>query len=116
MVPSLSSHCSIDPFQLLEACQRVLQELLRCSASGHQPIHRCWIAVPYGEEEITLLDEELLPVMAMVLQRIEEIDQRLEASQLELERQEQAEAASLLQGAVPVPGLLPAGVSSRLAQ
>ena len=96
MVLSHSPHCSGDPFQLVGACQLALQKMLRCSASGHQPIHRCWIAVPYGEEEITLLEEELLPVMAVVLQRVAEIDQRLEAAQLELERLAQAEAAALL--------------------
>jgi hypothetical protein len=93
MVPSLSSHCSGDPFQLLEACQRALQELLCCSASGHQPIHRCWIAVPYGEEEITLLEEEVLPVLAQVLQRVEVIDHELELQQQAEVALEQAEVS-----------------------
>ena len=32
---------------------------------------------PYGEEEMALLEEEVLPVLAGVLQRVEEIDARL---------------------------------------
>jgi hypothetical protein len=40
-------------------------------------IPRGWIDVPYGEEEMALLEEEVLPVLAGVLQRVEEIDARV---------------------------------------
>jgi hypothetical protein len=39
--------------------------------------------VPYGEEELTRLEEELLPAMAALLERVGEIDRQLEGSQLE---------------------------------
>jgi hypothetical protein len=39
--------------------------------------------VPYGEEELTRLEEELLPAMAALLERVGEIDRCLECSQLE---------------------------------
>jgi hypothetical protein len=44
-------------------------------------IPRPWIDHPYGEEEITLLEEELLPAMAGFLERVEAIDQAIEADQ-----------------------------------
>ena len=53
---------------------------------------RPWIDHPYGEEEITLIEEELLPAMDRFLSRIEEIDQQLE------EAQEQEAAALLAAG------------------
>jgi hypothetical protein len=40
-----------------------------------------WIDHPYGEEEIALLEEELLPAMAGFLERVEAIDQAIEADQ-----------------------------------
>jgi hypothetical protein len=40
-----------------------------------------WIDHPYGEEEITLLEEELLPAMAVFLERVEAIDRAIEADQ-----------------------------------
>jgi hypothetical protein len=39
--------------------------------------------VPYGEEELTRLEEELLPAIAALLERVGEIDRRLESSQPE---------------------------------
>ena len=45
----------------------------------HQPIPCCWIDHPYGEEEITLLKEEPMPVLSKLLRRIEEIDTEPEA-------------------------------------
>ena len=44
-------------------------------------IPRPWIDHPYGEEEITLLEEELLPAMAVFLARVEAIDRAIEADQ-----------------------------------
>ena len=45
---------------------------------------RPWIDHPYGAEEITLLEEELLPAMDRFRSRVEEIDLRQEAEQEEL--------------------------------
>jgi hypothetical protein len=42
-------------------------------------IPRPWIDHPYGEEEIALLEEELLPAMAVFLARVEAIDRAIEA-------------------------------------
>jgi hypothetical protein len=35
-----------------------------------EPLRRCWIDHPYGEEEITRLEDELLPAMESFLARI----------------------------------------------
>ena len=61
--------------------RQVLPKALLWILRTHQskPIPTFWIDHPYGEEEITLLEEELLPVLARLLQRIEEIDAELEA-------------------------------------
>ena len=44
-------------------------------------ISRPWVDHPYGEEEITLLEEELLPAMAVFLARVDAIDRAIEAHQ-----------------------------------
>jgi hypothetical protein len=44
-------------------------------------IPRPWIDHPYGEEEIALLEEELLPAMAVFLSRVDAIDRAIEADQ-----------------------------------
>jgi hypothetical protein len=41
-----------------------------CSAHQLEPLRRCWIDHPYGEEEITRLEDELLPAMESFLARI----------------------------------------------
>jgi hypothetical protein len=64
-----------DPFLLLESTLRSLQEILRRSQGG--PLRRPWDEQPYGEEEITLLEEEVLPAIEQCLARVEELDQRL---------------------------------------
>jgi hypothetical protein len=64
--------------------------ILPHAASG-QPIHRAWSEVPYGEEELTRQEEELLPAMAALLERVGEIDQSLEGSQLEAVQPEAGE-------------------------
>jgi len=64
-----------DPFLLLESTLRSLQEILRCSQG--MPLRRPWIEQPYGEEEITLLEEEVMPAIQQCLARVEELDQRL---------------------------------------
>ncbi len=63
----------------MESCQRALVGLLR-SHRG-EPLRRCWIDQPYGEEEITRLEQELLPAMEQFLERIGEIDRQLEPEQ-----------------------------------
>lgn len=63
-----------------------IEWILRSHAASGQPIHRAWSAVPYGEEELTRLEEELLPAMAGLLKRVGEIDRRLEGSQLKAEQ------------------------------
>jgi hypothetical protein len=41
------------------------------------PLRRTWSEQPYGEEEITRLEEEVLPAIRQCLVRVEELDQRL---------------------------------------
>ena len=73
-----SAFCSPeqDPFLLLESSLRCIEHILRCHVN--QPLRRSWIEHPYGEEEIALLEEEMLPVLQRCLQRIDEIDAELE--------------------------------------
>ena len=73
-----SAYCSPeqDPFLLLESSLRCIEHILRCHVN--QPLRRSWIEHPYGEEEIALLEEEMLPVLQRCLQRIDEIDAELE--------------------------------------
>ena len=58
-------------------------------------IPRPWVDHPYGEEEITLLEEELLPAMAVFLARVDAIDRAIEADQeAEVQALEASSAAS----------------------
>ena len=50
MVTTALRYAPEDPFSLLESCQRTLEWILY--NHRHQPINRCWIDHPYGEEEI----------------------------------------------------------------
>lgn len=93
MVTTALRYAPEDPFSLLESCQRTLEWILY--NHRHQPINRCWIDHPYGEEEITLLEEELMPVLSKLLRRIEEIDTALET-------QQQAQLPSAAQAQEPV--------------
>ncbi len=47
---------------------------------------RTWIEQPYGEEEISLLEEEVIPAIQQCLARIDELDGRLLAQQELLQR------------------------------
>ncbi len=67
----------------MESCQRAIEWILKSHAASGQPIRRAWSEVPYGEEELTRLEEELLPAMAALLERVGEIDRRLEGNQSE---------------------------------
>jgi hypothetical protein len=78
MVSSVVRCAPEDPFCLVESCQRAIEWILRSHVASGEPIRRAWSAVPYGEEEITRLEEELLPAMAALLERVGEIDRRLE--------------------------------------
>jgi hypothetical protein len=83
MVSSVIRCAPEDPFCLVESCQKAIEWILRSHATSGEPIRRAWSEVPYGEEELTRLEEELLPAMAALLERVGEIDRRLEGSQLE---------------------------------
>jgi hypothetical protein len=73
-----------DPFLLLESTLRSMEEILRRSRG--LPLRRTWIEQPYGEEEITLLEEEVIPAIQQCLARIDELDERLLAQQELLQR------------------------------
>ena len=80
-----------DPFLLLESTLKAVERLLR--HADQRPLQRCWIDHPYGEEELTRLEEEVLPAISRCLQRIDEIDHELELAQdQEQEQQHQAGA------------------------
>jgi hypothetical protein len=78
-----------DPFLLLDRASRSIEHLLRRDL----PLRRTWSEQPYGEEEITLLEEEVLPAIAQCLARIDAIDSALSAAGEELYRQEVLAAA-----------------------
>lgn len=73
-----------DPFALIESCCEGVIRILQCHRG--KPIPRFWIDHPYGEEEITLLEEELIPALEQFLGRIKEIDEILQAQQELMER------------------------------
>ncbi len=70
-----------DPIALVESCYRAVEWILSSHSARGLLIPRPWIDHPYGEEEITRLEEEVMPVLASFLARIDEIDQVLEAEQ-----------------------------------
>ena len=103
-LPFMSSSCRAaerDPVALVESCQRSLLWLLR--SHQREPLRRCWIDHPYGEEEITRLEDELLPAMESFLARIVDavfrvavaIDQQLREAQEEQEAQVELERAAI---------------------
>ncbi|WP_255020184.1 hypothetical protein [Cyanobium sp. WKJ7-Wakatipu] len=89
--PAQSKFCrpEEDPFLLLDRASRSIEQLLRRDL----PLRRTWSEQPYGEEEITLLEEEVLPAIAQCLARIDAIDSALSAAGEELYRQEVLAAA-----------------------
>ena len=93
-----------DPVALVGSCHSALLWILR----SHQgkPIHRFWIDHPYGEEELTLLQEELLPAIEQFLARTGEIDAAIEAAhEAEVERVQAAMAMEALATALEAPVL-----------
>ena len=88
-----------DPFLLLDSTLRAVENILRRRRG--LPLRRTWIAQPYGEEEITLLGEEVIPAIQQCLARIDELDERLLAQQellhrCHLERQRQSLAVQMV--------------------
>ena len=73
-----------DPFLLLESSLKAIERILQLRRG--LPLRRTWIEQPYGEEEITRLEEEVMPAIQGCLARIEELDQRLLAEQELLQR------------------------------
>jgi len=73
-----------DPFLLLESTLRSMEEILRRSRG--LPLRRTWIEQPYGEEEITILEEEVIPAIQQCLARVDELDERLLAQQELMQR------------------------------
>ena len=82
-----------DPVALVESCQRSLH--WRLQSHRREPLRRCWIDHPYGEEEITRLEDELLPAMESFLARIDAIDQQLREAEAEQEAQVELERAAM---------------------
>jgi hypothetical protein len=83
-----------DPFLLLQSTLSCVERILKLSVG--QPLRRTWIEHPYGEEEITLLEEEVLPAIQQCLQRVDAIDRVLleeQDAQIALEQLRQELAA-----------------------
>ena len=85
-----------DPFLLLKSSLKAIERILQLRRG--LPLRRTWIKQPYGEEEITLLEEEVIPAIQQCLARVDELDERLLAQQellhrcqLEAEREALAE-------------------------
>jgi hypothetical protein len=73
-----------DPFLLLESSLKAIERILQLRRG--LPLRRTWIEQPYGEEEITLLEEEVIPAIQQCLSRVDELDARLLAQQELLHR------------------------------
>ena len=80
-----------DPFLLLESTLRSIEVVLMLRRN--LPLRRTWSEQPYGEEEITRLEEEVLPAIRECLARVDAIDSALSAAGEELYRQEVLAAA-----------------------
>ena len=52
-----------DPFLLLESSLKAIERILLLRRG--LPLRRTWIEQPYGEEEITLLEEEVIPAIQL---------------------------------------------------
>jgi hypothetical protein len=69
MVSGVVRYAHEDPVWLVESCQRAIEWMLRSHAASGRTLRRGWSEVPYREEAITRLQEELLPAMAALLER-----------------------------------------------
>jgi hypothetical protein len=75
-VSTFHNPCDGDPFAVADAAlQRLLQIL---AAHRQRPLLRRWIDHPYGEEEITLLEEEVIPALLRLKERVDAIDGELQ--------------------------------------
>jgi hypothetical protein len=68
-----------DPFLLLESSLKAIERILQLRRG--LPLRRTWIEQPYGEEEIRILEEEVIPAIQQCLSRVDELDERLLAQQ-----------------------------------
>jgi len=68
-----------DPFLLLESSLKAIERILLLRRG--LPLRRSWIEQPNGEEEITLLGEEVIPAIQQCLARVDELDGKLQAQQ-----------------------------------
>ena len=96
-----------DPFLLLQSTLRCVERILQRSAG--RPLRRTWIEIPYGEEEITLLEEEVIPAIQQCLQRVDAIDAALHGEQearMAMEQLRQQLAADA-EGSAALEALLP---------
>jgi hypothetical protein len=73
-----------DPFLLLESSLKAIERILQLRRG--LPLRRTWIEQPYGEEEITILEEEVIPAIQQCLARVDELDERLLAQQELMQR------------------------------
>ena len=73
-----------DPFLLLESSLKAIERILQLRRG--LPLRRTWIEQPYGEEEITILEDEVIPVIQQCLARVDELDERLLAQQELMQR------------------------------
>ena len=96
--PAQSKFCrpEEDPFLLLDRASRSIEQLLRRDL----PLRCTWSEQPYGEEEITLLEEEVLPAIAQCLARIDAIDSALSAAGEELYSRGRWRSSELMQAAI----------------
>ena len=58
-----------DPFLLLESSLKAIERILQLRRG--LPLRRTWIEQSYGEEEITLLEEEVIPAIQQRPQRLD---------------------------------------------
>jgi hypothetical protein len=86
-----------DPFLLLQSTQKAIEAVLRRHRGRALP--RPWCEVPYGEEEIARLEEEVLPAIASCLARLDEIDRRVE-----LQQDLKAQSLAVSQAGCQLPG------------
>jgi hypothetical protein len=56
-----------DPFLLLESSLKAIERILQLRRG--LPLRRNWIEQPYGEEKITILEEEVIPEIQQCLGR-----------------------------------------------
>jgi hypothetical protein len=67
-----------DLFVLLQRARLAIEWILLMREG--LPLRRTWIERSYGEEEITLLEEEVPPVIRECLERVDQIDDELLAT------------------------------------